>query len=870
MRQPTTLLDSTDRNRATPERMGTGPLERLERRIRLSRLALLWEEIWPRLVPPICLAALILAASWFGLWSLVADGWRLPLVALFAIALLASLAPLARLSVPHRIDAIHRLDRTSGVADRPVGALTDRLPEGTRDSLTRALWEVHRERALAKADAARVVRPRPNVARRDPWRLRAAVALVFVVALTYAGPSAFDRLATAFRGAPVPAPIPPRIDAWVTPPAYTGRPPVFLGGERRGDDAPLTVPAGSVLTLRIDRMEGVTVGLEGQPLAGEEEVAAAGGSRLFRATLAADATLRVEQRGRAPQAWRFAVEPDRTPTIALEGRVQQMVGGALRMRYRLDDDYGIAGAFARFERLRETGPAAPRQAPSVPPRPLYVAPEIPLTLPQARTRSGVGTTTRDMTSHPWAGARVSMTLVARDDAGQEGRSDAVTIELPQRTFEQPLARAVIEQRRALALDAELRRRVATVLDYLTLDPERRSSDSRVYLGLRFNYYRLINARSDDDLREVVDHLWDIAVLIEDGDLSAAQRALRDAQERLEQAIERGASPEELRRLMEELRQALAEVMREMMQQALRDQREGRQRQPDPNERVISQQDLERMMREIEEMMRSGNRDAARNMMSQLRDMLQALRNARPSMQGQNGGGQQMLDELGNMIREQQRLMDRTFRERQQGRRQQQPGQGQQRQQQGQRQPGQGQQGQGQPGDGEPGEGEGMQDLQRGQQALRDQLQRFMDQLRQGGRDPNRQLGDADGQMGEAEQQLGRRNPGDALGPQSRALDNLRRGAQQMARDQMGQGEGDPNGMPGPGQGQANNQRRPNMNDPLQRSIPPDEQTSSDVRIPDRVDRQRAQEILEDVRRRLSDPSRPPIEMEYLQRLLRPF
>jgi hypothetical protein len=34
--------------------------------------------------------------------------------------------------------------------------------------------------------------------------------------------------------------------------------------------------------------------------------------------------------------------------------------------------------------------------------------------------------------------------------------------------------------------------------------------------------------------------------------------------------------------------------------------------------------------------------------------------------------------------------------------------------------------------------------------------------------------------------------------------------------------------------------------------------------------QRAQRILEELRRRLSDPSRPPIELEYLERLLRRY
>ena len=77
-----------------------------------------------------------------------------------------------------------------------------------------------------------------------------------------------------------------------------------------------------------------------------------------------------------------------------------------------------------------------------------------LVLPQARTRSGVGQTTKDLTEHPWAGVDVTMTLIARDEANNEGKSSPHELRLPQRTFVKPLARALVEQRRNLALDAE--------------------------------------------------------------------------------------------------------------------------------------------------------------------------------------------------------------------------------------------------------------------------------------------------------------------------------------------------------------------------------------------------------------------------------
>ena len=74
-------------------------------------------------------------------------------------------------------------------------------------------------------------------------------------------------------------------------------------------------------------------------------------------------------------------------------------------------------------------------------------------LPNARTRNGVGQTVKDLSEDPYAGAEVTLTLTAKDEAGNEGKSEPFNMRLPERLFTKPLARALIEQRRILALDA---------------------------------------------------------------------------------------------------------------------------------------------------------------------------------------------------------------------------------------------------------------------------------------------------------------------------------------------------------------------------------------------------------------------------------
>jgi uncharacterized protein (TIGR02302 family) len=266
------------------------------------------------------------------------------------------------------------------------------------------------------------------------------------------------------------------------------------------------------------------------------------------------------------------------------------------------------------------------------------------------------------------------------------------------------------------------------------------------------------------------------------------------------------------------------------------------------------QELRSMLDQMENLARSGNREAARRMLDQLQRMLENLQMARPG--GQQDGDDDMnsaLDQLGDMIRRQQQLRDRTFRE-------------------GQNQRGERRRGQ-------RGDQNRMGDLQRDQQALREQLRQLMEQLRQFGlgQQPGQQgekgdgmgeLGRAGEEMGKAEGQLGEGDGDGAVGSQGRALEALRRGAQGMAQAmQQGQGQG-----PGPGQpGRFGRQRANQDTDPLGRPLRGrDYGDDSTVKVPGEIDVQRARRILEELRRRFGESFRPQLELEYIERLLKDF
>ncbi len=541
----------------------------LDRALARARWTILWERLWPPLASIATVLGLFLAASWLGLWL-----WLPPMgraIGLFIFAMLAAAATvrLFFIRLPSRHDRLYRLDRISGLAHRPATAIADRMAGSQDDPWSAALWAAHVERALLAVNRLKAGLPKPHLPARDPMALRALVLILVVATFFAASGERGRRVAAAFdwQGVVVPANF--RLDAWVSPPTYTAKPPVILPGVRPGEatqtqTAAVSVPVGSVLIIRSSGSKApfdiVTSGGL-QEVVGDQRPQAPAGTDERRYTITDRGTATLRGIANEDVTWAFNAIPDRPPTIALAKDPEPQARGALQLSYKIEDDYGVTEAHATFA-LKDQASA---------PRPLFGAPDFQLVLPQARTKSGVGQTTKDLTEHPWAGAELNMTLTALDEAGNEGRSAPFELRLPERVFVKPLARALIEQRRALALDAEARDRVLIALDALAAEPERFTPETGIYLGLRAIFWSLSQAKNDDQLRDVVQRLWAMATQLEDGNVSDAEARLRQAQEALRQALERGASDEEIKKLMEELRaaldkflQALAEEMRKNM------------------------------------------------------------------------------------------------------------------------------------------------------------------------------------------------------------------------------------------------------------------------------------------------------------------
>ena len=896
--------------KAPPETPEDKSLARsFEWRVALSRLALVGERTWEALLWPFVVLAVFLIVSLFDLWGLLPPLLHRALLVAFGVALLVSLLPLIRFPVPTRAEALRRLERNAEIKHRPASSYEDRLGTTSRAD-TALLWAAHRERLAKLVAKLKPSWPTPRTDRKDPYAIRSALLLVLIVAALAAGPNRWDRIAAAFSPAARTATALLRLDAWVTPPVYTNVAPIVLadGSEPVGAGnetfRALSVPERSELIVRAYAPHGETVSLVSQADDGSQATTvmpkATGSQGLmeFNLALTTPGSADVKVGGNTVAQWRFDLIKDASPQISLMGSPTTTPRGALRLSFRATDDHGVASAEARFALAdaKEAAAATPEPVAELDggkakSNPVAEAPLMPLQLPRVNAKLVEGKATQDLTAHPWAGLKVRMTLAARDQAGQIGLSEPYEFILPERNFTKPLARAVVEQRKKLVREPDSAERVAIALDALSIGDEQAIPDKSVYLALRDTYWRLDTDQSPEAIASVVSQLWELALRIEDGNIPEAERDVKAAQDRLSEALKQNASPEEIQRLVDDLRNALGRYLQALAEQA---QQKGNlpEQQNDKNgDQVVSDQELDKLLDNIEKLAKSGSKDMAEQMLSELKDILDRLQTGTFSDNAKQQRAAKMMKDLNDLVSKQQKLLDDTFktkREQGGGKEADQfnvspPGQPMEfgngmymepfgtpqedGQTNGQSSEGnessQGRTGRNQQRGGKQQQGQRggqFDDLSKQQGDLRDKLQSLIDRLHIEGASPPDQFNDAGKSMGRAQDAMHDSNLDQATEEQGRALDQLRQGAQSLAEQMMENGEAQA------GKGQGNSGK-----DPLGR---PDRSNRPDlglsVKVPDEIDIQRAREVLDELRRRLGDPSRPMIELDYLERLIRPY
>lgn len=819
--------------------MNEGRERRYQWLLRLARGALLWERLWPRAWPLAGVIGLFVALALLDLSPAVPAWLHLVALIVFGLAMAVALRhAVAGFGLVGSAAARRRLECDSGLSHRPLAALEDRLASGSADTSVTAVWQRHRQRMALAADRLRVRWPRPDIASADPLALRAVVMLLLIISVVAAGPEAGARMARALApdlgssglgGGTV--------DVWITPPAYTGRAPLLLRSTAEAGTVPtpdvLTLPAGSTVLAQasgVSRPPELAVNgqrVAFQPIAGSTGVAT--DYRAEAAVVEGNALAIVAGR-RTLAEWPIRVVADAAPEISFAAPVDATAEGLLVLSYQASDDYGVETVSAV---VRRDGTDAPIRL------------DLPVSEPGAPTASN--RSRHDLTAHPWAGRAVSIHLEASDAAGQTGLSEAKTVRLPERRFSHPVARAVIAQRRQLAdddVDAAARQQVAAALEHIAAAPAAFANDIVVSLALAVARSRLLVSHAPTAVATVRQMLWETAMRIEHGTVPMAERSLRDARDALAEALRRDAAASELNSLIDAVEQALeaylAAVVDALMRQGLT--AEGETVVPTAPLAAQDMRDLLDMVRQLAE---AGARDGAHAALAQLERMLEGLRaglmgGVQPASDMAEAG--RLMRALADLTQRQQALLDETFASLQSL------------------------------GDRLEGESLGLMPQEpAAETGPQENLRRALGDLMLGtheflGSIPE-PLGLAERAMRDAGDHLRRNRLGLAAESQGQALAQLEAAAAEAAAamaERFGSGGGLLLGSPGMGYAEPGS-------DPFGRfgggahgfGI-------GEVAVPDGAEIRRAQEVLQELRRRAGESHRRPEELDYIERLLRRF
>ncbi|WP_297322602.1 TIGR02302 family protein [uncultured Bartonella sp.] len=786
---------------------------------------LTFERLWPRILPAILALMVLVSLAWFGVFDRLSY-WP-HLILCWALLFIAVGSPfvIPGFHLPSRHEVDRRIEKKSGFKNQPLEALYDTPVNGGKDVYAQALWAEHQRRMAAELKNLQTGMPDTKIARFDPFALRSIVILFTVVAFAYSFSTSGGRLSDLFDfSAPVNLSS-MRVDAWVTPPSYTGQAPIYL---TKANLQSVEIPEGSKVTINVVdggdarlKLKQSATGKTSDIAPIAEDSVERSDRRTFETVLKSSGELTLSTR-HYDKNWSFNVVADHPPMIKLAKEPGRILNGSLELDYVLDDDYGVEKAYVEI---------TPTSSNFGKGHPLYAAPQIPLLIP--RGGKGHARTVQDVSNDPWAGSEVRLTLVAEDGAGHIARSETRTITLPQRSFGNPLARAVVEQRRLLALDTLSRNLVLDMLSALTLRPDETINNFTHYLALRSIWTRLHLAETDEALKDVSNFMWQTAIGIEGDAVNQAEKNLKAAQSALRDALRNGASSQEIERLTEALRQAMNDYIAALAEQA---QNDGLNEQPSNKAQNLSPDELAEKLKQLEDMAKLGNRAGAEQLLSELEQLMDNLQ-VRAGNQGSGEGKnktdrmQKQLDKLGDLMRRQQEVLNDTHKLEDEQER----------------------------GEKTPEEyRKELDELQKKQENLQSELQQLGKDLSDQGFKADDKLNDAENKMAQSGKALEKGDAQTSAEEQSKALEAMRHGATDLMKEMQEAMKKN---------GETVNGEDDNAKDPLGRKLGSTGGYTDKDGLSQESEMQRARRILDEIRKKLGQSTTDGTEKNYLERLL---
>jgi uncharacterized protein (TIGR02302 family) len=776
-----------------------------------ARLIVSLENILSVFARPLMLAGFFAALAWLGVFAALYPWAHLVALVVFVIFLFDALGRARRHWRPTPPSlACRRVEEASGLQHRPLDVLEDRPITLGADQM--ALWQMHAARAREQIKNLRWPSWKLAFDERDPYALRYAMLILLVVGLLSGWGALGGRLIAAIN--PTLGKLhmtAPALDAWITPPEYTHLPPIMIAtpAGMRLDKTVIDVPEGSILSAHLAEKDGAAPTLD----VNDDSVSfTAEDQKDYEATQAITGGDRISiARGwQLLGSWRIHVVPDQAPRVAFTEPPSASERKSVKISYEAADDYGVATIMLRVT-PRESLPGASDD-------PI----EIPIAAPEAKDVKRASF--EDLTAHPWAGLPVQLQLIVTDAVGHKAQSENADFTLPERVFFHPVARALIDARKKLLqgpFDENVRNDTANLMAGIAHQPSNYRGDPLILMALRSGAVRLILDHGREATLSVNDILWQSAVRIEDGTIGAAEQNLRQAQKELADALDRNASEQDVQKLIDRLHQALAQYLSELSTRMAK--------RPGPVEdlsqlsglqtNMLTPKDLDRMLDEMRSLSAAGSREAAREELSRMQQLLENLRTDTPQLSDEQRAALEHLKTIRALAHDQQQLLDKTFQK------------------------------------AEAGKNESRK-LATEQNALLGRLHGLLGAMK--GQDTGDLSHGADAMQRAGSALLEGMAQG-ALPHQNEALKALQQ-AEQAMLDDLRQSLFM---LPMPGVGMA-------RSDPFGREYGNMLRDDQGVKVPDQMEVRRVREILNELQRRAGDTARPKTERDYIDRLLQNF
>jgi hypothetical protein len=427
-------------------------------------------------------------------------------------------------------------------------------------------------------------------------------------------------------------------------------------------------------------------------------------------------------------------------------------------------------------------------------------------LPKPQGAQGTEQAWRDFTPSRFAGKSAILFLVGFDAQGNKGISAPLTFMLPERRFKHPVAQQIIGVRKGLFESSPNFRSLGNSLDLIARRLNSYDGNLTVFAALRMIKYRIMRPEAATQVDSSAGILWHAAL---DLDGAGNSEALREAFETVQRAIRDG---KDISAALAALQQQLAEHMRQNAQNVqANDMAEAQE---------IRQEDIAQMLQEMQSQLAAGDSESAQAMLQQLQQMMEQLQNGSAGS-AEAQAAQKALQQLRGIAARQQGLMNETAATNITG--------------------------------AIVGADQLQQDLQnleQGQQKLRDQLRELQSGSKMSG---SKAMSEAGAAMQDAASKLRSGASRQALVEQGRAMNGLSDAMTQLQQQAMGRGAKS---------GQAK------LFDPLGRFN--GGTAGPEYKLPAAAQRQQTEQIRRLLQERAADSKRSAAERAYILRLLKEF